>query len=148
MPGDPREPSEGREPSDADYAALLAFRDGLRRFLRFSEDRAKAAGLTAAQHQLLLAVRGHGTPPSVGEVADHLLLRHHSAVELVDRAVQNGLVQRTTDLTDQRVVRLSLTDAGREKLASLSADHLRELAQMRESFSVLRRLEDDEPAAT
>lgn len=142
MAGDPS------EPTDADYAALLAFRDGLRRFMRFSEDRARAAGLTAAQHQLLLAVRGHGTPPSVGEVADHLLLRHHSAVELVDRAVQKGLLKRTADPTDQRVVRLSLTAAGRDTLALLSVDHLRELAQMRESFSVLRRLEGDEPAAT
>jgi DNA-binding MarR family transcriptional regulator len=153
MPDQPRDPSAG-EPgdpgtlTDADYAALLDFRDGLRRFLRFSEDRAAAAGLTAAQHQLLLAIRGHGTAPSVGEVADHLLLRHHSVVELVDRAVQNGLVRRVADPVDHRVVRLSLSAAGRDKLAALSADHLHELAQLREHFSVLRRLEGDGPAAS
>ena len=74
---------------DADYEDLLALRTGLRRFLRWSEQQAEAAGLTPAQHQLLLAVRGHPDRrgPTVGEVADYLLLRHHSAVGLVDRAV-------------------------------------------------------------
>ena len=67
---------------DADYEDLLSLRTGLRRFLRWSEQQAEAAGLTPAQHQLLLAVRGHADPrgPTVGEVADYLLLRHHSAV--------------------------------------------------------------------
>src|SRR5690349_1571259 len=73
---------------DDDYRRLLELRSGLRRFLRWSEQAAQSAGLTPAQHQLLLAVRGHDDPrgPTVGDVAEHLLLRHHSAVGLIDRA--------------------------------------------------------------
>lgn len=117
------------------------FRDGLRRFLRWSEDHAKAAQLTGSQHQLLLAIRGHGSTPSIGDVADHLLLRHHSAVELVDRAEHAGLVSRVTDDEDHRVVRLHLTAAGDEKLRVLAAAHLEELSRLRPSFeSLWRRL--------
>ncbi len=83
--------------SDEDFAELLRFRDALRRFLRWSEARAKEAGLTPAQHQLLLAIRGHDGDPTIGDVADHLLLRHHSVVELVDRAERGGLVHRLAD---------------------------------------------------
>src|SRR5436190_90484 len=97
-------------PTDADYRRLLELRDGLRRFQHWSEVQAKDAGLTAAQHQLLLAIRGHGSAPSVSDVAAHLLLKHHSAVELVDRAERAGLVHRVADPDDQRVVRLALTD--------------------------------------
>ena len=64
--------------SQADFAELLRFRDGLRRFMRWSEEQARAAGLTPAQHQLLLAIRGHGGDPTIGDVAGHLLLKHHS----------------------------------------------------------------------
>ena len=71
-----------------DYRRLLEVRTALRRFLHWSAEQAEAAGLTAAQHQLLLAVRGHpgDEAPTIGEVANHLLLRHHGAVQLVDRA--------------------------------------------------------------
>src|SRR5689334_14915955 len=93
---------------DDQYRELLAFRTGLRRFLRWSEEQAAAAGLTPQQHQLLLAIRGSATPPSVGDVADLLLLRHHSAVELVDRAEQAGLVIRGSDPVDRRLVRLAV----------------------------------------
>lgn len=120
-----------------DFARLLAFRDGLRRFLRWSEDEAKAVGLTPAQHQLLLAVRGHPQPPSIGEVAEHLLLRHHSVVELVDRAERSGLVERYDDEADQRVVRLRLTGQGEAKLAALAAAHLEELSRLRDRFEGL-----------
>ena len=123
----------GRQLSDADFERLLRFRDGLRRFLRWSEEQAKALGLTPAQHQLLLAVRGHpGGEPSIGDVAHHLLLRHHSVVELVDRAVAAGLVRRHADPDDHRVVRLSLTALGSRHLTRLSAAHLEELAQLDE----------------
>src|SRR6187397_840176 len=88
-------------PTDADYRRLLSLRDGLRRFQHWSEVQATDAGLTAAQHQLLLAIRGNGSPPSVGDVAAHLLLKHHSAVELVDRAERAGLVRRAPDPADQ-----------------------------------------------
>jgi DNA-binding MarR family transcriptional regulator len=118
--------------SDSDYERLLEFRDGLRRFLRWSENQAAAAGLTPAQHQLLLAIRGHGAAqdPTIGEIAEHLQLRHHSAVGLVDRAEEAGLVQRTIDAEDQRVVRLSLTALARRRLERLSSLHLEELRRL------------------
>src|SRR3954469_6658464 len=103
--------------TDAQYQRLLEFRDGLRRFLRWSETQAEAAGLTPAQHQLMLAIRGHdGQDPTIGDVADHLQLRHHSAVGLVDRAEEAGLVRRSSDADDQRIVRLSLTPLGHRRL--------------------------------
>jgi DNA-binding MarR family transcriptional regulator len=123
--------------TDADFQRLLAFRDGLRRFLHWSDEQAQAVGLTGAQHQLLLTVRGHGSAPSVREVADHLLLRHHSAVELIDRAVGAGLLERRVDPHDQRVVRLWLTPAGTKKVEALSAAHLEELSRMRTRFASL-----------
>jgi DNA-binding MarR family transcriptional regulator len=117
---------------DADYEDLLTLRTGLRRFMRWGEQQAEAAGLTPAQHQLLLAIRGHADErgPTVGEVADYLLLRHHSAVGLVDRAVGAGLVSRARDPQDQRVVRLQLTSKGLKRLETLSALHLEELERL------------------
>jgi DNA-binding MarR family transcriptional regulator len=120
-----------RRPTDADYERLLAVRDGLRRFLRWSEEQATTAGVTPAQHQLLLAIKGHGEPPSVGAVAAHLLLKHHSAVELVDRAERAGLVRRDPDPDDNRIVRLALTRQGEERLQALAAAHLEQLARLR-----------------
>jgi DNA-binding MarR family transcriptional regulator len=117
---------------DADYEDLLALRTGLRRFLRWSEQQAEAAGLTPAQHQLLLAVRGHPDRrgPTVGEVADYLLLRHHSAVGLVDRAVAAKLLKRVRDPQDHRIVRLQLTAVGGKRLEALSEAHLEELGRL------------------
>lgn len=118
--------------SDDAYARLLALRTGLRQFQRWSEQRARTAGLTPAQHQLLLAVRGHGDPrgPTIGEVADYLLLRHHSAVGLVDRTDAAGLVRRERDADDHRVVRLHLTEEGARRLEALSALHLEEIERL------------------
>ena len=99
--------------------------------MRWSEDEARVVGLTPNQHQLLLAVRGHPTPPSIGDLAEHLLLRHHSAVELVDRAARAGLVVRHHDSVDQRMVRLTLTDEGEARLVSLSEAHFEELSRLR-----------------
>lgn len=117
---------------DEAYARLLALRTGLRHFERWSEQQARAAGLTPAQHQLMLAVRGHGDPrgPTIGEVADYLLLRHHSAVGLIDRADAVGLIRRVRDDEDHRVVRLRLTENGAERLEALSALHLEELERL------------------
>jgi DNA-binding MarR family transcriptional regulator len=125
--------------TDADFRKLLVFRDGLRRFLRWSSEQAEHAGLTAAQHQLLLVVRAHDDPkgPTIGDVADHLLLRHHSAVELVDRAASAGLVRRRADPDDQRSVRLELTPFGREGLAELTEAHMEELDRMRGRLRLL-----------
>jgi DNA-binding MarR family transcriptional regulator len=118
--------------TDADYEDLLTLRSGLRRFLRWSEQQAEGAGLTPAQHQLLLAIRGHADArgPTIGEIADYLLLRHHSAVGLVDRADAAGLVVRVRDPEDHRVVRLALTPAGHKRLETLSALHLEELQRL------------------
>ena len=135
-----------RAVDDAEYARLLGFRDGLRRFIHWSEQQAKQAGLTGAQHQLLLAVRGHGSPPSVGDVADHLLLRHHSVVELVDRAERAGLICRVPDDTDHRVVRLQLTSEGNDRIGGLAVAHLEELSRLRPSFEQLWKHLPDTPA--
>jgi DNA-binding MarR family transcriptional regulator len=113
--------------TDADYERLLALRDELRRFLHWSEEQARSAGLPAAQHQLLLAVRGHRGDPTIGELAAHLLVRHHSAVELIDRAQRAGLVERVVDGDDHRVVRVRLTTEGEHRLADLAATHLEEI---------------------
>jgi DNA-binding MarR family transcriptional regulator len=117
--------------AEPDYQRLLEFRTGLRRFLHWSEEQAAAVGLTPAQHQLLLALRGHTHPdgPTIGEVADYLLQRHHSTVGLVDRAVAAGLVRRARDAGDHRVVRLRLTPLGQERIEQLSEAHLAELAR-------------------
>ncbi|HEY4938438.1 MAG TPA: MarR family winged helix-turn-helix transcriptional regulator [Actinomycetota bacterium] len=120
----------------SDYRHLLQVRTGLRRFLHWSEEQAHSAGLTPAQHQLLLAVRGHPGPgaPTVGDLADHLLIQHHGAVQLVDRAAAAGLVTRRRDEADHRLVHVVLTDEGRRLLESLSARHLDELRRVGLSF--------------
>lgn len=118
---------------DGEYAKLLAFRVGLRRFLRWSADQAASVDLTSSQHQLLLAIRGHPDErgPSVGDVAGYLLTRHHSAGQLIARAAHLGLVTRVRDDSeDRRVVRLRLTERGEDKLAQLTNAHLAELRQV------------------
>lgn len=117
------------QPDRQDFEHLLAFRISLRKFQHWSEDQAAAAGLTHVQHQLLVAVKGHpgDIPPSVGEIADYLLLRHHSAVELVNRAEAAGLVRRLPDSQDARVVRVDLTRRGDRLVTDLTEAHLAEL---------------------
>lgn len=116
----------------SDYTRLLAFRTDLRRFLHWSEEQARAAGITPAQHQLLLAVKGHADPagPTIGELADALFARHNSVVELVNRAEGSGYVHRVRDVEDHRVVRLQLTDQGEELIRRLSKAHLEELERL------------------
>jgi DNA-binding MarR family transcriptional regulator len=115
-----------------DFERLLEFRVSLRRFQRWSEDQAQAAGLTHVQHQLLVAIKGHpgGDPPTVGDLAGYLLLRPHSMVELVDRAEAAGLVRRTRDADDGRVVRVSLTPEGDLILQQLTRAHLERLHEL------------------
>ena len=126
-------------PSDSQYARLLEARTALRQFLHWSAEQAEAQGLTAAQHQLLLAVRGHpgGDRPAVGDLAEHLLLTHHGAVQLVDRAEAGGWVRRRRDAGDHRVVRVELTAKGERALTRLAAPHLEELRRVREVLSAL-----------
>jgi DNA-binding MarR family transcriptional regulator len=114
------------------YERLLNFRTGLRRFRKWSEEQVAAAGLTPARHQLLLAIRGHSDPagPTVGDVAGYLLIRHHSAVELINRAVAAGLIERRQDSDDSRAVRLHLTAEGNDRLARLAQLHLEELRRL------------------
>jgi DNA-binding MarR family transcriptional regulator len=138
-----------------DFEHLLELRTGLRRFLRWSEEQAKASGLTAAKHQLLLAIRGHPDPagPTIGEIADYLVLRHHSAVGLIDRAAKDGLVKRTPDPESRSVVRVTLTPVGTAKLDALAEAHLQEIAHLAPTMQTLwRALErgdgsDPHPAA-
>ncbi len=122
-------PRQGRPLSDAEYRVLAATHGELRRFLRDSEERSRGAGVTAAQRELLIVLRGHEGPegPAIGEVAGALGLRHHSAVELVQRAEAAGLVARSSDRRDRRTVRLGLTAAGEEALAALASLHREEL---------------------
>lgn len=118
---------------DPDYRALAEFRHALRRFLAFSEQAARDAGLTPSQHQLLLAVRGHPGPglPSISDVAEGLQLRLHSATELAGRAEDAGLLARAHDPLDARRVLLSLTPDGSARLAALSHLHRDELRRFR-----------------
>jgi DNA-binding MarR family transcriptional regulator len=126
------DPGPHSDLADADYRRLLAFRTGIRRFLNWSETEAAAVGITPAQHQLLLAIRGHDgrEGPTIRDVADALILRHHSAVGLVDRAVEAGLVTRHVDEHDLRVVRLRLTPLGTRRIQQLSGAHLEELRRL------------------
>jgi len=115
--------------TDRDFQRLLEFRVALRRFQRWSEDQARAAGLTHVQHQLLVAIRGHHgqQPPTIGDLAEYMLLRPHSTVELVDRAEAAGLVRRVPDPGDGRLVRVRLTGKGDAILHELTEAHLERL---------------------
>jgi DNA-binding MarR family transcriptional regulator len=121
------------------YQRLLTFRTGLRRFTQWSAAQAATAGLTPARHQLLLAIRGHPDPagPTIGDVASYLMVRHHSAVELIDRAVAAGLVERRQDPVDSRAVRLHLTANGADRLARLAELHLEELERLAPQLEAL-----------
>ena len=131
---------------EPDYRALLAFRTALRTFNHWSEAQAEAAGLTHAQHQLLLAVKGHDDPrgPTIGEVADYLLLRHHSAVELVNRVQAAGFVERVRDADDGRIVRLRLCDSGEQAILALTQLHIDELRQLEPLLSHLTGRKGDD----
>lgn len=112
-----------------DFENLLAFRTSLRRFMSWSQHQARAAGLTPGQHQLLVAIKGHrgDAGPTISDLAGYLLLRHHSVVELVDRAAAGGLVERQADPQDGRFTRVRLTPGGQDRLTSLTPAHLGEL---------------------
>jgi DNA-binding MarR family transcriptional regulator len=125
--------------TDEQFARILEFRVALRRFGRFSEEQAGKSGMTAAQYQLLLAIRGHGDRrgPTIADVARHLMIRHHSAVGLVDRTQDLGLIKRRRDPDDQRLVRLALTPLGEDRVNALALAHLTELRQLAEVLGAL-----------
>jgi DNA-binding MarR family transcriptional regulator len=118
--------------SAGDFQNLLAFRTSLRRFLHWSQEQARAVGLTPAQHQLLVAIKGHpgNLDPTISDLADYLLLRHHSVVELVDRAEHAGVVARSRDPADGRLTRVTLTADGEARLSRLGPAHLDELRNL------------------
>ena len=126
-------PEASAEPlTKEDFEALARFRFAIRRYLRFSEETVRRHGVTPQQYQLMLALKGFPGRDwaVVREIAERLQLRHHSVVELVDRAQSQGLVRRTTDPDDGRAVRVRLTDEGEDMLARLSALHRDELRRM------------------
>ena len=132
--------STGRSRAKAQAAAenvvrdLARFRYALRKFLRFSENAARQCGVTPQQHQLMLGVAGFTgrSSATVSELAEFLQERHHSVVELIERAVQNGLVQRTQDTSDRRVVNVSLTQNGQKILSELATLHHEETKRIRD----------------
>lgn len=119
-------------PTDAQYQRLLAFRTALRGFDQWSREAAEEHGLTHTQHQLMLAIRGSRTTggPTIGEVAEALYIRHHTATELIDRAQQLGLIRRVRSTLDARRVQLQLTDRGQQRLGELTSVHLEELRRL------------------
>ncbi len=121
-----------RLPTQSDYEALSEFRYLIRCFLEFSQDAAKAVGLAPMQHQALLAIRGYpgGAPIAIGNLAERLRVKHHTAVGLIDRLAAAELVERVVDPADHRRVLLKLTDRAEQYLAELSAAHLSELARI------------------
>ena len=123
--------TKSRAIRETDYRRLAAFRRALRQFLAFSEAAARTAGITPQQHQALLAIKGapDRSALTIGELANLLLLRPHSAAELVDRMVKSRLLVKTEAGTDRRRVVLSLTPAAERTLRALSAAHIRELRQ-------------------
>jgi DNA-binding MarR family transcriptional regulator len=115
-----------------DYPQLLSFRTALRGFLRWSDDAAEAEGVAPAQYQLLVAVKGleQDGAPSIGQIAEQLLVRQNSASELVRRAEESGLVRTRPDRTDHRSIRVALTAHGERVLAHLAPLHVEELARL------------------
>lgn len=112
-----------------EFQSLAEFRYQIRGFLRFSEEQARSSGLEPQQHQLLLAIKGlpDGLRPTIGELADRMLLRHSSTVGLVDRLAEQGAVERVPAEDDHRVVLVRLTKMGEMLLHNLSVAHHEEL---------------------
>jgi DNA-binding MarR family transcriptional regulator len=129
-------------PTSRQYQRLLTFRAMLRRFDQWSREAAEAHGLTHAQHQLLLAVRGHQGPggPTIGDVAESLLVQHHTASGLINRTQALGLLERVRDERDSRRVRLLLTPKGANLLRALTDVHLAELRGLAPVFGDLENL--------
>ena len=115
---------------------MAELRYQIRRFLRFSENAARQAGIEPQQHQLLLAVRGlpEGIRPTVGVLAERMQLQHHSTVELIDRLVDRGFLCRLRATDDRRQVLVKLTHDGEEFLEKLSLHHLQELQSVGPTF--------------
>jgi DNA-binding MarR family transcriptional regulator len=131
--------SERASINAGDYQALASFRYAVRRYLAFAEAGSQSVGLTSHQHQALLAIKAHQgeRPMSIGDLAAELLVKHHSAVELVARLEKAGFADKRPDLEDRRRVHIGLTPAGEAILAALSANNLRELRLIAPAFAGL-----------
>lgn len=132
--GDPGQPLTAD-----DYQALGEFRQAIRQFLAFSEEGARAHGLTSQQHQALLAIKAHRGPDpiSIGDLAQRLLIKNHSAVELVARLIERDLVSRRDDEADRRRVVLDLRPRGADILETISR---RNLGQLRQGADILAEI--------
>jgi DNA-binding MarR family transcriptional regulator len=122
--------------SKSDYEAMAEYRYAMRRFLRFSEEAARSAGITPQQYQLLLAIKGYPgrDHANITELSDRMQLDHHSMVGLIDRTVERGLVQRTQDQVDRRHVNVHLTPTGDTLLNQLATVHREQLRRMKEDL--------------
>lgn len=133
-----RTPMMKRRNSNSDpYSELLQFRLAMRRFILWSRTQTSRVGLTPTQHLLLLVIRGRSTPPSVGDIAEALMLKHHSAVELVDRAETAGFVDRIYGSQPGRTVRVRLTVDGSRALHSVTKANLNELRRVAPQLKAL-----------
>jgi len=141
-PGPARKALSSHRGAAVDYETLARFRYGLRRFLAFSEIEANRSGLTSQQYQALMAIRGFSIrdPVSVGDLAGYMLIRHHTAVELVDRMVRLKVISRTVDPSDGRRVLLKLTREGERRLRRLYRIHVQELRTMRPTLTKMLKL--------
>lgn len=130
-----------------DFRSLGEFRRAIREFLAFSEENARIQGVTAQQHQALLAIKAHDgvEPMSIGELANSLLIKNHSAVGLVARLVDRGLVRRRASDSDRRRVLLELEPAGEKVLDVITGANLGQLASsarsLRRVIALLKKIE-------
>jgi DNA-binding MarR family transcriptional regulator len=132
-----------------DYAQLAEFRHALLGFVRFSEAAAAEAGFTSQHYQAMLVLRGwpQGQPVSISDLAQQLLIKHNSAVGLVDRLTQERLIVREPSSVDRRKVELHLTARGRQVVAKLASMHRLELQHVGPILArLLMELSQDERA--
>ncbi|WP_260986429.1 MarR family winged helix-turn-helix transcriptional regulator [Bordetella genomosp. 13] len=143
----PSSPHSSPRLSPSDYELLAQFRRGLREFISFSESAAAEMGLAPQQHQALLAIKG--TPGRdglyIGEIAERLMIKPHTAAELVTRLVRMDLAQRLPDPADGRRVQVVLTAHAEGLLEDLSVAHLEELRGIRPLLARLLDRFDDSP---
>ena len=134
------------------YEAMAELRYQIRRFLRFSENAARQAGIEPQQHQLLMAIKGlpAGVKPNIRVLAERMQLQHHSTVELIDRLVDRGLLSRLRATDDRRQVLVKLTRDGEEFLENLALHHLQEWQSAGPTFVKLLQavIEDAEGSAS
>ena len=134
----------------SDYARLAAFRAAVREFLHFSEDAAAQVGLTAQHYQAMLILRASADESvTINDLARHLLIKHNSAVGLVDRLVREGLLVREASREDRRKVELRLSARGRQVLAKLAGMHRRELERIGPLLKrLIAQVFDEDPGAS